>query len=608
MSIKNLLTEKDYELIDAYREMFAVEGGNEEPSSPFVSSASLLNVWANEKDKFLAKTLFKDGLILSRPVEVSCDDLAANVPQDTYVKLYDYLYNFRKALRDSLNIDSLNGDEYYKLNRSLNILFDIDNLWNNVYTGPSIKIGRLSLQTGSKIMRVFQKLNKMYSLMPEEELEAFRILHSSVLNTSKLKGNLCLSIHPLDYMTMSDNANNWSSCMSWTDEGCYRLGTTEMMNSPYVVVAYLTSSTPFTFGNHEWNSKKWRCLFVVHNDIVTDVKSYPYYNYELTQMSINWLYELLNAVMPNHYNKPTTYTYPKLNSVEIRMGTDFMYNDFSYGNTNVGFLNKEISADGDGIYVHYSGDAQCMVCGKVNQSSYMFSENHLTCCDCWDDADTRFCDHCGERIDVDDALWVDDTCLCEECYNKLTVQNIITDSTIFAENAIKIIYIPKFLQNAPQNIVDEYIKYCYENEHCVYIYNSYVNTAPCFANGFAGMRDFIIEGTGFDIFSNKDMQKFDNAYEHRYDGKFHSFKVWCDVLEELGVDWGNENDINYADTFSFYRDALIINLNSEHLKEISKVFEDHYHWELRYAFNTAYARCRMSEELMTYIKTNETLI
>ena len=32
--------------------------------------------------------------------------------------------------------------------------------------------------------------------------------------------------------------------MSWADYGCYRQGTVEMMNSPLMVVAYLTAEEP----------------------------------------------------------------------------------------------------------------------------------------------------------------------------------------------------------------------------------------------------------------------------------------------------------------------------------------------------------------------------
>ena len=92
-----------------------------------------------------------------------------------------------------------------------------------------------------------------------EEFEDFRIKHSRILSEKEFIGRLSLSIHPLDFMTMSDNDSDWSSCMSWRTCGSYRRGTVEMMNSPCVVVAYLSASKPMVLdrGSHfKWNIKK----------------------------------------------------------------------------------------------------------------------------------------------------------------------------------------------------------------------------------------------------------------------------------------------------------------------------------------------------------------
>ena len=76
-------------------------------------------------------------------------------------------------------------------------------------------------------MRVLSKIATAYNLPGFED---FRIAQSLVTNQANLKGYITLSIHPLDYMTMSDNNCGWDSCMSWQEEGCYRQGTVEMMN------------------------------------------------------------------------------------------------------------------------------------------------------------------------------------------------------------------------------------------------------------------------------------------------------------------------------------------------------------------------------------------
>ena len=140
-------------------------------------------------------------------------------------------------------------------------------------------------------------INSAVGFATEEEYEAFRIWHSMLFNSAKMTGNLCLSIHPLDYITMSENDEGWSSCMNWHDEGCYRRGTIEMMNSKYVLVAYVKSeNNEIYMGNdNHWNSKKWRSLFYLDKDIITSIKGYPYQHPALVKVIIEKLEELAEA-------------------------------------------------------------------------------------------------------------------------------------------------------------------------------------------------------------------------------------------------------------------------------------------------------------------------
>ena len=136
---------------------------------------------------------------------------------------------------------------------------------------------------------------------------------------------LCLSIHPLDFMSMSDNNNHWTSCMNWTEDyegGCYRIGTVEMMNSNVTVCAYLLSTNEekqkWNFGIYNksfwqpndfyypdvdpaidnieewtWNNKTWRCLYYITKDILISGKSYPYYNHNLNLDILSMLKDMV---------------------------------------------------------------------------------------------------------------------------------------------------------------------------------------------------------------------------------------------------------------------------------------------------------------------------
>ena len=106
-------------------------------------------------------------------------------------------------------------------------------------------------------------------------------------------------------MTMSDNANGWESCMNWTQgPGSYRAGTIEMMNSPLVVVAYITTKPYYPENTSiEWTSKSWRELIIVHPNAICSVKSYPYYNIAFDKALVNWLVDLVEEKTEWRYNR-----------------------------------------------------------------------------------------------------------------------------------------------------------------------------------------------------------------------------------------------------------------------------------------------------------------
>ena len=298
------------------------------------------------------------------------------------------------------------------------------------------------IEKGMKTMKAFAKLVDALG-MSQELFEKFRLEHSQALNQKKLKGTLCVSIHPLDYITMSDNACGWGSCMSWVEGGCYRRGTVEMLNSPLVVVGYLKADKdmmliPHTnrYDNMIWNNKKWRELFVVDPHVITGIKGYPYANEQLECEVIKWLRELAKKNLGREYSD-TVYQY-KYGSLEIyavdsnpEVGlnepaqlsltarTIHMYNDFGctkdakhYGVFNL------IGLTGDACEAYhyqftYSAEATCLHCGVIGISG---NERLLLCEDCG--PERLECTHCGCSITEDEANWIGDQPLCSCCWDE----------------------------------------------------------------------------------------------------------------------------------------------------------------------------------------------
>lgn len=106
-------------------------------------------------------------------------------------------------------------------------MFDWGTKSVTIRRGPHADTSKpLELKSDMKLMRMMAKIVDWFEL-DKEAFEQFRILHSRVLNDRMINADIVLSIHPLDYLTMSDNACDWESCMNWYQGGDYRLGTVE---------------------------------------------------------------------------------------------------------------------------------------------------------------------------------------------------------------------------------------------------------------------------------------------------------------------------------------------------------------------------------------------
>ena len=263
---------------------------------------------------------------------------------------------------------------------------------------------KLKLKKDEKLLRVLRKLAVAFGL--EEEYEEFRIAHSMILNDVNLKGTLCLSIHPMDYLTMSDNKSDWSSCMSWIDDGCYKVGSMEMMTSSNVIVAYLKSSTStFSFvegGNtYEWNSKRWRELIMVTPEVIASNKSYPYLQKDLTAIVLQWVAELARENTDYDFSTKVE-NYNEQYWVEF---DGFMYNDYENNERDYFyFIRHNGCSSFRTIYV--DGYGMCLHCmGSLDR------EDNFICDDC---LDIHYCGCCGDVLGQDDDRVYDE--LSEEWY------------------------------------------------------------------------------------------------------------------------------------------------------------------------------------------------
>lgn len=321
-------------------------------------------------------------------------------------------------------------------------LVNYETLIQNTYTGHDftipaehLKSGKsLTIQKGCKVAKVLCKLGKELEI-PDEIIEQFRLAHSLALNQKQVEGELCLSIHPFDYITMSDNKVGWGSCMSWTGEECggdYRIGTVEMMNSSNAIVAYIRGEEDADWWNCSWNNKKWRQLILVTPDLILGNRQYPYENDFIQGEAVLWVRELM-GVIPGY----GPYSETAINLENNRFNTignetvsfclhfTNMYNDIydkrlAYLSNN--FLDACVLLEKpDERYYTYtynfSGAAICLECLDI--ISDWRDPSEVMCSSC---SGYEYCTHCGCEVYREDLHWVGDYPYCSYCYeNELEV-------------------------------------------------------------------------------------------------------------------------------------------------------------------------------------------
>lgn len=419
------LTAQDKEYIIEYIETWGGINSSIKLKAPL---DYILKEWNKSKQTLF--DIFGEKLMLEK--EIVVEDGANKKARE----ISDYLYSTNSGISFIINLRKLFEfsnyfDNTYAVRNAIYNLIQPNQLYTNKvvkgfnYRNKDGKV--IKVPEGAKVMRVLQKMAKEFDL---PDFDIFRNHISRITEVRKSKIKFTLSIHPLDYMTMSDNVNGWESCMNWTQgPGSYRAGTVEMMNSPLVVVAYITTKPYYpTNTSIEWTSKSWRELIIVHPNTICSVKSYPYYNIAFDKALVNWLADLVEEKTKQRYNRKLPQEnlensfYIKAwqdkkdeeNSFLLDFETNEMYNDF--GNTeNYAIFSVNPPDNKYNMFtINYSGLMTCMCCGE---SGYWDSETEAVICEECDPPEYCYC--CGERVNTNDAIEVDGEWVCEDCYHDL---------------------------------------------------------------------------------------------------------------------------------------------------------------------------------------------
>lgn len=401
------------------------------------SIKDVLNKWSINKEKIYQ--LFGNKEIISHEVsELRNDEDDIQKFFDTFKEnLFKYFNNlyllnvFNKFLNEAV------GLEGFKNNKVLND-------WE--YEG---RIGNLKISKGmkfSKAIKYFFTINGA-----KNELQNYYSTFSQKMY-SKKKGCIKLSIHPYDFLSISDNDRDWDSCHSIYN-GDYRVGNLNYMADGVTLVAYyITEDDNYDrlndgFGNIlSWNSKVWRMLvhikqennkiFIVYN------KQYPYYSFQfLTEVD-----NMIQNLFQNKEFSPLKRYDEEKDSVCKQAIFTCQYNDIKRPKTFCRYAPYSYNLKDFCNFITIGEPVLCLQCGEeiaietkegtcdnctiventcelchrewdVEDLYYLASDGIYICPDCLEEYYT-YCEGCGEYIRKENIKYKNGKGYCKKCFEE----------------------------------------------------------------------------------------------------------------------------------------------------------------------------------------------
>ena len=334
--------------------------------------------------------------------------------------------------------------------------------FNNLTTEDFTSPEGIEIRKGTKIVKAFKHFVKDERCLTDIQNAASRIIQEN-----KIEGKLCFSIHPLDYLSSSENTHNWRSCHAL--DGEYRAGNLSYMMDTSTIVCYIKSDEEENLPNFpkdiKWNSKKWRVLIHFSEDkkMIIAGRPYPFDSVAGMELIRDELLKVFDFSRIRPYQKWTDWQTASLDEIKlndgsvVRLHSHYVpiggtlkslhdeivitpkgskhFNDILYSSCYIPrymFLGYEdlLFSDNSAIFTPQTyekdtkfiigGFTYCLHCGAAECMSasdtmlcvdceleYGVSENEVFCrCSC-----------CGRRMLDDDAFWVQDEYVCQSCYD-----------------------------------------------------------------------------------------------------------------------------------------------------------------------------------------------
>lgn len=391
------------------------------------------------------------------------------------------IYEFPEKVSFSLDTKERNAriDDFVKTIESCWDNYQLANFVTNMREGFFNNIVIQDYEVNGKKIQKGMKLVKAFKFFEEDKYALTDIQNyaSRIIQEDKIEGNLCISVHPLDFLSLSENTHNWRSCHAL--DGGFRSGNLSYMVDKCTFICYLKSDKEERLPNFpfKWNSKKWRVLLYFSTDwnMIMAGRQYPFttdigMNFILTDLLQksglcrnsswgNWHDEILKRITfsdnkgcfnLNHLYIPVGNELVRLDDLVEDAPGSMQFNDLlrsscyspmyafrqHYGHYNPWYGSECGESRADFTKFIIGGSVPCLRCEK----ELLEITESMQCIDCEEQYGTLdgdnfgYCSCCGRHIYLDHGHWIDDDIICDQCYNAETGRCDHCDRIVFNED------------------------------------------------------------------------------------------------------------------------------------------------------------------------------
>ena len=397
----------------------------------------LFDTWEQNKAKFINRF---GGLVYEWPeqIEFTLDERDKKNKTNQFI---NQLYN-RYGNEELTNFLEANIDSFF------------DNVVMNTEEFSDVP-------KGMKLIKAFKYFEKDKGILAN-----MQDLASQYIQENKIKGTLCFSVHPLDFLSSSENTYNWRSCHAL--DGEYKAGNLSYMVDKTTFMVYLKTSDDEVLPNFpldvKWNSKKWRVLMHTAEDdhILFAGRQYPFSSKSGLDIVLNVYNNLIGVERDGdhpwspykkyeswkdtyvteyqtkdeygiEYTRQLNHNYMVYNSTLLALDKLIMegdcalnYNDLlhsTYYRKPYYTLLRDSCIGTSWLEQHpivIGGPVKCLHCGM----DIIEDPNYMRCGDCEyrygesDDDYYSYCACCNSRIYIDDGYYVGDEIVCDHCFGQ----------------------------------------------------------------------------------------------------------------------------------------------------------------------------------------------